>query len=499
MQEADALNWPADFARRHGRKPRVLHIGNVANYAYINAKIQRRHGIDAYVMDPDFYHIMASPEWIELSVEGDHGDDFFPDWSRTSAAGYERPDWFVQGPFRLSIDYMDALLSGKPGRARQVRRMIDVFRRSNTGGQGTAGSAPGKPAFLPRVIRRLGQEYFKLVDQMSGNTADRPVPPAETELPMTAQVYRNDYWMYRRLYEHFDVIQGYTISGASALAADMKNVVAYELGTIRGLPFEDSPMGHLTKWVYQTAPAVIITNVDCIEAADRLEIPEETRALALHAYDVERAIAFSKAPARSPHAGDVPYFFAPARHHWKEGNLSWLKGNDVLIRAAGLTRKAGYDFRLVFVRWGQEIELSEALIREQGLENNVVWIGPQSTPRLWSIYCGAVSVIDQFRAHALGGVALDSMALGRRLITAYNTEMGSRFFETPPPLFNAKTEAEASAAMIRVLQDPEDRAGAGRQLQDWFDREHGVARQLAPQYRFYEALTRAPGGGPARA
>ena len=108
-------------------------------------------------------------------------------------------------------------------------------------------------------------------------------------------------------------------------------------------------------------------------------------------------------------------------------------------------------------------------------------------------------MIDQFRAQALGGVALDSMALGRRLITAYNTGMGSRFFETPPPLYNAKTEAEASAAMIRVLEDPQDRAGDGKRLQEWFDREHGVARQLAPQYRFYEALTRAPDEGPASA
>jgi len=53
-EAADPLEWPARFERRHGRKPRVLHICNVANYAYANARLMRQHGIEADVVDPDF-------------------------------------------------------------------------------------------------------------------------------------------------------------------------------------------------------------------------------------------------------------------------------------------------------------------------------------------------------------------------------------------------------------------------------------------------------------
>jgi hypothetical protein len=62
-----------------GRKPRVLHMCNVANYAYANARLMRQHGVEADVVDPDFYHIMATPEWYDAIVVGDYGNEFFPD------------------------------------------------------------------------------------------------------------------------------------------------------------------------------------------------------------------------------------------------------------------------------------------------------------------------------------------------------------------------------------------------------------------------------------
>src|SRR5215510_1061414 len=70
----------AEFERRKGRKLRVLHIGNIANNAYNNAKIQRQRGIDADVLSFDYYHIMACPEWEDAEFLGKIEDDNFPDW-----------------------------------------------------------------------------------------------------------------------------------------------------------------------------------------------------------------------------------------------------------------------------------------------------------------------------------------------------------------------------------------------------------------------------------
>ena len=62
VEAADPIEWPARFERRHGRKP--------ARAAYLQrrelclcqcaADAATRYRCD--VVDPDFYHIMATPE-----------------------------------------------------------------------------------------------------------------------------------------------------------------------------------------------------------------------------------------------------------------------------------------------------------------------------------------------------------------------------------------------------------------------------------------------------
>jgi len=75
-EEQPGADWLREFQRREGRPLRVLHIGNIANNAYINAKIQRRLGIDADVCCYDYYHVMGCPEWEDADFTGDVGDQF---------------------------------------------------------------------------------------------------------------------------------------------------------------------------------------------------------------------------------------------------------------------------------------------------------------------------------------------------------------------------------------------------------------------------------------
>ena len=70
---AGALGWLEEFRAQHGRPLRVLHVGNIANNAYNNAKIQREHGIEAHVIAANYYHIMGCPEWEDADMEGEVG------------------------------------------------------------------------------------------------------------------------------------------------------------------------------------------------------------------------------------------------------------------------------------------------------------------------------------------------------------------------------------------------------------------------------------------
>ena len=98
MTEASKPSWLEDWERLHGRSLRVLLVGNIANNAYLNAKLMRRIGIHADVACYDYYHVMGTPEWEEANFSGDIGDYFYPDWWRTNLHGFERPTWFYQGP-----------------------------------------------------------------------------------------------------------------------------------------------------------------------------------------------------------------------------------------------------------------------------------------------------------------------------------------------------------------------------------------------------------------
>ena len=56
-------DWLDKFRQQHGRSPRVLHIGNIANNAYNNAKLLNKVGLECDVICYGYYHIMGCPEW----------------------------------------------------------------------------------------------------------------------------------------------------------------------------------------------------------------------------------------------------------------------------------------------------------------------------------------------------------------------------------------------------------------------------------------------------
>lgn len=119
-----AAAWLREFEDRHGRPLRVLHIGNIANNAYINAKIQRRAGIEADVCCHDYYHVMGCPEWEDADFQGDVGDQFSPDWWAVDLHGFRRPPWFAQGKLRTCQRYLAARSRGDTRLQRLLWRQL---------------------------------------------------------------------------------------------------------------------------------------------------------------------------------------------------------------------------------------------------------------------------------------------------------------------------------------------------------------------------------------
>jgi glycosyltransferase involved in cell wall biosynthesis len=568
--ELESLQWLARFARRHGRPLRVLHIGNIANNAYNNARIQRSHGIEADVISYGYYHVTGTPEWEDADIEGDV-DPALPDWWAVDLGDWRRPPWFVQGPMLPCLDYLRCRHAGLEEQADRIRAslMLDYWglladATARTGGRraghpfrGTAlatsrklghvaGSLPtrarlrawwrasGSEAALQRHKARLLTDVIapmlrRARERRQPSPVDRLIlalstwyrttgasdldsrrlrePTARFEglhrehLPAAReQDVEEDTAAARALaapwadvLAHYDIVQGYATDGVIPLYHGLGNFTAYEHGTIRCIPFEDDTRGRLCSLTYRCAPRIFVTNTDVLPSVARMRIPAERVVRLPHAFDDRKLRAFRAAhPHLEPPAGP-PVFLSPTRHHWARGDLSWLKGNDVFLRAAGRLADAGRAFSIVLVAWGAEVDRSKALIAELGLSRLVRWVPIMSKKALWAAYCRAHAVVDQFGIPALGGVGFEALALGRRLITRLDEAALAGFFGACPPVLNAAAVDEVERAMLRVLDDPDDGGGLGAAGGAWIETYHSAARIVALQAQAYRELVGLPG------
>ena len=362
-EQSSGLEWYGRWRKQQGRALRVLHLGNIANNAFNNASIQRRHGIDAYVIAYENYHIMACPEWEEATFDGDVGDPFFPDWTKVDLGGYQRPKWFASGPLDLCCAMISAELTGRAELADQMRRSLDRARQIVTS-ETLASRAVHFAQKTNRRIRRspaIARDLaFDLVRRLRGvdpGTARLVAIWQKASTPTSPPTAR-DFARYRsrlpplaRLLEEFDIIQAYSIDGAWPLLACCP-YIAYEHGTLRAIPFQDDMTGRLAATVYHGASHVFVTNIDCVAAAIKLGIPLNRITPLPHAFDDDRVVDFGKANRHVKPPSDCVSFFHPTRQDWREADPSLVKGNDRLIRAFATVSREHPHSRLTMIAWG---------------------------------------------------------------------------------------------------------------------------------------------------
>lgn len=589
-QHSNYAKWLSDFRERNRRNLRVLHIGNIANNAYNNAKIQRKAGIEADVICYDYYHIMGCPEWEDHEFSGAI-DAFYPDWWATDLKGPRRPFWFAQGPLLKCIAYLNALRGN--GRFRSwywwqslelsYWRLLDQRAKSERKRRSANVSMPGRyyvPVLLliafylsgmwvPNALKLAAYRIVLWRDWYVGYRS-RAVAESEqrlrrSNLDWRAKVsWRLKFWRSRlhfllylvktllragkalpgqairmkgvgvgdairtakqmaelydsyhpnalshsraadleylcdlslpwlQLLKHYDVIQGYSTDGLIPMRWG-RQYCAYEHGTLREIPFEDSIQGRVCNLTYRKADVVFITNSDVLPMADALGIRADQRVYLPHAVDDRKIATFAAnhGDLQPPKDGRV-HFFCPARQHWKVGGAAWCKGNDRYIRAAAILAARGVPIQLTMVAWGAELDLSRQLIDELGCADIITWVDPMRKRELLQSYLRAHAVIDQFVIPALGGVAFEAMGVGRRLITYIDADCLEKFFGKAPPLMAAETVEQIIARMQQVADDLEDSAGLGAAALNWIRDYHSSERILSLQVGAYSRMLSSGG------
>jgi glycosyltransferase involved in cell wall biosynthesis len=499
-----AIEWHEAWQRRRGRPLRVLHIGNIANNAYNNARLQRRYGIAADVLCHNYYHIMACPEWEDADYAGKIEDDFFPDWWAVDLKGFRRPRWFAQGPLGPCIRYLASNASGEP-KAHVLWRLLErerwlLCRRGRIARSirwGIRAARKGKRIIDPSPLPLANERISATCECSLAELLAHPAPGIpDVEWKQQIEGYFRAFWdpALPALFSRYDVIQAYATYTIMPFLAGLRQYVAYEHGTIRSIPFADTVEGRCCNATYHAARSVLVTNSDNLRAAEKLGLQSSKIVCLPHAFDSDKLERYANEHPtdRAGQTGPI-VFFSPSRQDWVAGDPGWSKGNDRVFHAAAQLKRRGIDFRLRLVEWGRDLQASRELIAALGLDATVQWLPIMKKRELWHEYMQADCVIDQFLVPAIGGVTFEAMMLARRVITAIDRDATQRFFGEYPPLHASEGVEDIVDAMFSIVNDRFDANGRGAQNQTWMRRYHSAERIVRLQCDTYRRIVDEPG------
>jgi glycosyltransferase involved in cell wall biosynthesis len=430
---------------------RVLHVGNIANNAYVNAKLLRRAGVQADALC-DEWRTICQPEWEDAELEGDFDAD--ERLEPGAADGWRKPDWVLR----------PEPAEPRSRRAQWANGHLSLLRE------------------LPRLTRRrstLSSAYAPLRPTLGSDLGVLDL----ARVSLWKQALEGQVGSLSELFGRYDVVE---LNGAYPafipLGLPRIPYVAFEHGTMRELPFEDTGRGRLLALGYRQAAKVIITNPDVVAQARRLGV--ENYVFVPHPLDEEKyRPGPSKLRAELEAEGVDFVLLCPSRHDWD------VKGSDRMLRAfAELVRSDRPKALLILNEWGAEVDRSRALIEELGIGRNVRWLRPLPKLRLIDAYRAADVVLDQFLIGTFGAVAPEAMACGTPVVMAFDSELHRWCFSELPPVVDARTPEQIYAALQRLAEDEDERARLGRLGREWIERHHGWRLVVDRHVKIYEEV-----------
>lgn len=539
------------------RPLRILHIGNIANNAYSNAKLLREQGHECHVAFYDYYHFACCCEWQELDAGVDRsliGDPLFPNFWRLGAQCPTVPRWFAHGPQSRVITYLRHVAAGERQLAEIAWACLRYARfKVVVGGDTLGAQQPWSEARFQEAVAgtpltptdrrelmqgRMFEQFDSLVRQglrrvaddqaiaslslpldrawleaigqldpavagmLAGLPAGQVLCAAGIELdegrsadgswpanaaPEDAEKFSAHLKGWRWLMRQYDLVMAYGPDAVLPFLANEAPYVAYEHGTLRDIPYEDSSLGRLIAGAYPGARAVFITNNDYLTQKRQLPIEPQRLHPLPHAFDERPLRAFAERHGRQ--RSQIVTFFAPARQDWLPKVPIMMKNNHFVVHAAHELKQRGItNFRTIFVEWGVDVAATKALIDELDVGEHFVWVQPLPKHQLWEHYLDCHAVIDQFLLPSLSGVSFEALALGCRVLTRDDGVANRLAFGEQPPFLDGHDVASVTEAMLRIIEDPDDEAGIGKRSWDWVDRCHSGRRIVEIQERVFTTV-----------
>ena len=418
---------------------KVLTIGNIAQNGYLLTKFFRKAGLEADCLIYSYTHLMGQPEWEDAEIVGSppHWD---ADWT-LHAPSFVRPDWLYEIRTKNHPWY--------------IRLIAKIARRCLNKSAGNMVSVKDRSSLLAAASD---------VEAITGNE----ITDGDIDFALS---YTNYPGIPSGFLKNYEVVIGTGVDAAiPQLLAPEIPYIAFSHGTLRDLPFEDSPWGRLLSIGYRNADRVIITNPDCLSSAERLRL--DNFEFVPHPIDYKYEAEDQVDRDNESHELSV---FCPARHDWS------IKGNDILLRGFAIfIKKSKVNARLHLVEWGGEVDRTKQLCHDLSINEYVSWSQVKCSRKLVDEMKAADVVVDQFILGVFGSTTPQALALGKPVITSYDEDLNNWAFSAPPPLMNACTEQEVAAA-LEELSDRDTRGKLAKQGKEWF-RCHHSSRYVTDRF-----------------
>jgi glycosyltransferase involved in cell wall biosynthesis len=456
---------------------------------------------------------MSQPEWEDAGFEG-KVDQNFPDWTRVDLKGFRRPGWFFQETLIPAIPERYRAISSifsKTTKAINVKRLLGIIAPALHRFYWKSGLSIKLPLPLKNFLRPFFYRcyykpqncnntqpkiedlsfFFNHQKELERLTKDRNILEEFTKLfpwredKLTEKdflPYLDSLHWFRKIFSKYDLIHACATDPIYAmLAMPDRPYIAFEHGTLRDLPFENSPQGRLLSLAYRKARKVIITNPDTISSAEKLGIKDYV--FIPHPLDEAKY-----APRETPVSKELRkrynidhILFCPTRHDWA------VKGTNIAIEGFGKYIKAhNKKALLILTLWGQDIKRSKRLIGDLGIKEYILWVPVLNETRHVEYLNAADIVLDQMILPSFGAIACKAMSCAKPVITSFRSEANQWCFEESPPLVSAFDKDDVCRNITQLLHDSEHRDEIGKKAREWILKYHSsglVADKLIKVYK----------------
>lgn len=413
---------------------RILHIGNIANNAYLAAKSERKVGIESHVMNLEYTHIMGSPEWEHCRLERKQSEHFSENFSDCNC-GFVRPKWFHSGSATKAVRsiYSELTLVPSIEVAETVAYQVQL-RKQMRSVSSTLVSVFWK--LLRPIGRRLIPIRFR----------------AKTIGSIIHKLRKMTQVDFLPLFSKFDIVNFYGSSPYLLANLDIPKdletkFVSTEHGTLRDYIYAKYPLSIETKLGYEKSDVIFVTNQDCLPSARNMPVPIVIPMP--HPINDDNLNDFRKLREFELHnvRNNV---LIPSRHSISL-DIDRGKGNEVIYQLIKEVAKYSYGLKFTLIAWGDNVEGAQELLRDEERVGIVEWIDVLSRPLLKERMAKSLCVLDQFKIEAYGAVTADAIGLGVPVITAHNCENDISYFGTCAPIFPARNSVEVLETILEIM------------------------------------------------